>query len=138
MWSHGLRHGQGTWADSTGATKYTGGWKHDQKHGWGIMRYSSGSVFEGEWAYDKKKGFGTMYWAAHMERYRGEWDNDTSDGIGEHTYFAGLRPSEHSQASVIRCNRYVGMMRAGKRNGEGCMLYGTGTSACTTPPAIHL
>lgn len=129
MWASGLRHGHGTWTDGTGANRYTGEWRHDQRHGWGIMQYPSGGVFEGEWAYDKKHGFGTMYWTAHMERYRGNWEHNAPHGVGEHTYFAGLRPSEESRAFVIRCNRYIGMMRSGKRDGEGCMLYGSGAAA---------
>lgn len=129
MWAHGLRHGHGTWTDGTGANRYTGEWKHDQRHGWGIMQYPSGGIFEGEWANDKKNGFGTMYWTAHMERYRGNWAHNAPHGVGEHTYFAGLRPTENSQAFVIRCNRYIGMMRDGKRDGEGCMLYGSGAAA---------
>eukprot|EP00892_Ulva_mutabilis_P010921 jgi/Ulvmu1/8200/UM041_0009.1 len=126
MWVDGLRHGQGTWADAAGENKYSGAWRSDQKHGWGIMQYPSGSVFEGEWAHDKKHGFGTMYWTDDMERYRGEWQHDTPHGIGEHTYFAGLRPNKETPAHVVRCNRYIGMMHNGKRHGEGCMLYGTG------------
>lgn len=63
-----------------------------------------------------------------MERYRGDWQGDSPHGVGEHTYFAGLRPSKHMPAFVIRCNRYIGMMNVGKRHGEGCMLYGSGTS----------
>lgn len=128
MWERGQRHGQGIWSDATGENKYTGEWKHDQKHGWGIMQYPSGGTFEGEWAYDKKNGFGTMYWTCHMERYRGYWADNAPHGVGEHTYFGGLRPTPRAPASVMRCNRYLGMMHAGKRHGEGCMLFGSGVT----------
>jgi hypothetical protein len=125
----GVRHGRGVitlCADQTHS--YDGGWRMDQKHGWGTMKYSSGSQYEGEWKGDMKHGYGTMYWAQRQERYRGYWDSDLQHGVGEHVWYAGIQPSLPSHALFLRFNRYVGMMSAGHRHGEGTMLYSTGTN----------
>jgi hypothetical protein len=125
----GLRHGKGSLKLGEDVSHgYAGDWINDQKHGWGTMVFPSGSVFEGQWQHDSKCGFGTMYWTDRQERYRGFWDANVQSGVGEHVWYDGLKPELPSHATLLRCNRYVGMMKDGRRNGEGTMLYSGGAA----------
>ena len=42
------------------------------RHGYGTMRYPSGSSYEGEWKEDKKSGKGAMIWKDVDEVYTGQ------------------------------------------------------------------
>lgn len=49
-----MRHGQGTLEyDAAGRSAYVGAWESDQRHGRGVLRYASGTTYEGDWAADR-------------------------------------------------------------------------------------
>ena len=127
QWSGGLRHGTGI-LTFKGPEKhfYSGEWNQDQKHGWGVMQYPSGSAYEGEWEADRKHGFGTMYWTKSQQRYRGGWKDNQPHGVGEHVWYGGACGAKDTRAALLRCNRFVGMMVGGQRHGEGAMQYASG------------
>jgi hypothetical protein len=127
MFSNGLRHGKGTLVlEGRHPQRYDGEWVDDQKHGWGIMTFASGDVYEGNWRHDKKDGFGKAIWTGVHQKYQGYWKDNIQCGLGEHVWFGRDQPRTKSHASIIRQNRYVGLMANGRRNAEGTMFYSTG------------
>ena len=58
--------------------KYEGQWKNNKMHGFGIIVWPGGDIFEGEFNEDKKCGFGVFY--SQNKIYMGIWKNNKLDG----------------------------------------------------------
>ena len=58
--------------------KYHGEWKNNKMHGFGIIVWPSGDVFEGEFHEDKKNGFGVFY--NKQKIYICIWKNNKPEG----------------------------------------------------------
>ena len=54
---------------------YSGHFKNDKKHGYGIYTWASGDKYDGEWVSNKKHGHGIQTWADGT-KYEGEWVSD--------------------------------------------------------------
>ena len=59
---------------------YDGAWNDNCRHGYGIMKWSDGSVFKGDWKKDMRF-YGTMIMVTGSE-YTGFWKNDKFHGKG--------------------------------------------------------
>lgn len=96
-WSDGKRHGYGSCTvakEGGGAHRYDGQWQYGalhgygedvcpdgtyrglhrcgKRHGYGVMVFSNGAVYEGQWADDMPTGYGTLrYPTGYL--YRGWW-----------------------------------------------------------------
>jgi len=53
---------------------YEGNYKDDQKSGYGVFRWPSGSWFEGHFKQDYRHGYGIMHWVDGT-KYEGQWVN---------------------------------------------------------------
>ncbi|KAL6044463.1 MORN repeat protein [Balamuthia mandrillaris] len=91
---------------------YEGGWLNDQRNGQGTMTYNNGDKFEGTWSDDRRNGKGTLTSADGTFQYDGEWKDDLMEGQG---------------TLIINQTKYEGMLKAGKRYGEGTYTTPTGT-----------
>lgn len=72
------------------------------------VKYTDGSVYEGDWALNKREGNGKMTWR-NGDVYQGEWKGDLQNGRGLMMYWDG--------------SRYNGEWRTGQRNGKGEMTW---------------
>ena len=71
---------------STFEKRYIGEFKHDFKHGLGIMKFSNGDIYEGEFRNDKRNGIGKYIFLTTGHDcllYIGEFSNDTMSGEGK-------------------------------------------------------
>ena len=50
-------------------------------HGYGIMTWNDGRIYEGEYADDLRQGFGSFFWA-DGRKYIGKWENGKQHGKG--------------------------------------------------------
>jgi hypothetical protein len=62
---------------------YDGGWKNDQYHGKGTLKYANGNVHSGEWKNGKRHGKGTLKYANGAE-CEGVWADDKMVGEGNY------------------------------------------------------
>ncbi len=69
---------------------YEGGTLNGKKHGWGILRYSEKSYYEGNWEEDLRHGFGKEITLDEkdsiLEQYEGFWAKDERNGWGRFDY----------------------------------------------------
>jgi hypothetical protein len=71
----GLKEGKGTWRkhkDDLKSNRYTGGYLHDKKHGYGEFYWMSGNIYKGNYVNDERDGFGEMYFTDGTI-YKGDW-----------------------------------------------------------------
>lgn len=98
------RTGYGVYVSQATGCSYTGVFKNNKRHGFGILIHSQFGKYAGEFFEDKKHGEGTLI-LSDASSYHGEFSNGAFDGNG------------------TLCERdgsvYVGEWRAGLRNGEG-------------------
>lgn len=69
----GLPHGQGEWKSPEGTESFLGEWKRGKKHGFGLMKFANGDVYEGDWADGKFQDRG-KYTYANGDEFMGLWD----------------------------------------------------------------
>ncbi|XP_053551194.1 radial spoke head 10 homolog B [Bombina bombina] len=123
-WLNGKRHGKGTiYYNKERTSWYEGEWNGGQKEGWGIQRFASGNIYEGQWKENKFHGVGRMRWISADEEYTGEWENGIQNGYGSHTWFTKREPK--TQFSMR--NEYVGSFVSGARHGYGQFNYADGS-----------
>jgi hypothetical protein len=98
------RIGYGVYVSKATGCSYTGVFKNNKRHGFGILIHSQFGKYAGEFCEDKKHGEGTLI-LSDASSYHGGFSNGAFDGKG------------------TLCERdgsvYVGEWRAGLRNGEG-------------------
>lgn len=58
-----MANGRGTLSIANGLMEYTGDWKNDKPHGYGIERFRDGSTYEGEFKEGLKHGNGMFQWS---------------------------------------------------------------------------
>ncbi|XP_075035766.1 radial spoke head 10 homolog B isoform X2 [Mixophyes fleayi] len=122
-WYKGIRHGKGTiFYNAEGTSWYEGEWIHKDKEGWGVQRFKSGNIYEGQWQNNKFHGMGRMKWLSSNEEYMGQWEHGIQNGLGTHTWFLKRVPG--SQYSLR--NEYVGNFVDGVRHGQGRYYYANG------------
>jgi hypothetical protein len=101
-WSENKQHGMGTYYRSDGRID-KGAWKDHQflgnndqlncvsgdcDNGFGIYKYSDGSVYSGEFKNLYRHGQGTYYWQ-NGDKYTGTWIMNNYEGQGTYTYADG-------------------------------------------------
>ena len=139
---NGLRHGRGTFQTLDGIY-YDGEWKNGLKDGKGKIKqegmelegeweegvlkgkcrikWKTGNVFEGELNDNKMCGNGYMIWFNKLEKYTGQWDNNTQNGFGVHVWY------DLKQEMKYFRDRYIGQWKDGKREGYGKFFYSNGS-----------
>ena len=139
---NGLRHGRGTFQTLDGIY-YDGEWKNGLKDGKGKIKqegmelegeweegvlkgkcrikWKTGNVFEGELNDNKMCGNGYMIWFNKLEKYTGQWDNNSQNGFGVHVWY------DLKQEMKYFRDRYIGQWKDGKREGYGKFFYSNGS-----------
>ncbi|MCK9436265.1 MAG: hypothetical protein M0Q12_03535 [Synergistaceae bacterium] len=64
---------------------YSGNWKNDNAHGYGVKTWVSGNKYEGEWLNGSQHGYGVKTWV-NGDKYEGEWLNGSRHGYGVYTW----------------------------------------------------
>lgn len=97
----------------TTSQQYTGDWKENKKHGYGIKIYDNKDKYEGYWENDLRNGKGTYWLCIGKNKYRklysGDWKNNQKEGNGIYFYKDG--------------SCYDGEWKNSKRDGKGLMIY---------------
>ena len=106
----GLPDGYGIKRYNTGDV-YDGQWKGNQKSGKGTYTWKNGDKYEGEWLDDKMNGHGT-YNYANGNVYDGQWKENQKSGKGTFTWKNG--------------NKYVGEWKDDKMYGKGTFTWENG------------
>ena len=142
-WRLGKRHGRGLLQVNSSAAaateglgtssqqqqqQYDGDFENDERHGVGEMAWASGATYSGGVVRGERSGRGEMVWPALGQRLVGEWARGAPCGLGEHTWEQpeGAAGGAGSRATCVMPNRYRGTFLAGRRHGEGAMLYASG------------
>ena len=93
--------------------QYSGDWKENKKHGYGIKIYDNKDKYEGYWENDLRNGKGTYWLCIGKNKYRklytGDWKNNQKEGHGIYVYKDG--------------SCYDGEWKNSKRDGKGLMIY---------------
>ena len=93
--------------------QYSGDWKENKKHGYGIKIYDNKDKYEGYWENDLRNGKGTYWLCIGKNKYRklytGDWKNNQKEGHGIYFYKDG--------------SCYDGEWKNSKRDGKGLMIY---------------
>lgn len=104
-----------------------GGWQADERHGFGVMKYSNGDVYQGDFRKGDIQGQGTKIFASGRS-YKGAWVEGRREGFGTMTYPDGetyvgeyLRNRKHGNGKITYANgsTYEGTFVANKRQGKG-------------------
>ncbi|XP_032086892.1 radial spoke head 10 homolog B-like [Thamnophis elegans] len=123
QWVEGKRHGKGTiYYNESGSSWYEGDFVNNIKSGWGVRRYKSGNIYEGQWERDLRHGEGRMRWLTSNQEYTGMWVNGIQHGLGTHTWY--LKRIAGSQYPLR--NEYVGNFVNGDRHGHGKFFFASG------------
>ena len=106
--NNGLKTGFGIQKWSNG-TIFKGNFKNDRINGWGIVTYSSQNIFKGKFSNDKANGFG-IYLFKNGKRKMGYWFNDVLIGIGceyeNDEYFYGeFQNSEKYGLGIVKSQK---------------------------------
>ena len=93
--------------------QYSGDWKENKKHGYGIKIYDNKDKYEGYWENDLRNGKGTYWLCIGKNKYRklytGDWKNNQKEGHGIYFYKDG--------------SCYDGEWKNSKRDVKGLMIY---------------
>jgi hypothetical protein len=114
--------------------KYTGSWKDNMKHGFGIQVYENGDKYEGGWHENTRNGQGTL-WVRDQKkslrrRYTGDWLSDMKEGRGTmfyenedryDGYWSQNQPTGEGRMIYSNGDVYVGQWSFGKRSGYGAL-----------------
>ena len=76
-------HGKGVMKFQSGS-RYEGSWENGKIHGRGLMVWENGSRYEGEWRAGKRSGYGTYIWP-DGSKYEGAWSENRRNGRGTYT-----------------------------------------------------
>jgi len=106
-----LRHGFGIYTLPDGSI-YDGEWRENNPNGWGLFRWPDGSEYQGPWKDGKRNGTNGILIAADGFRYEGAWANNAMEGIGVATYPNG--------------QIYEGKWVGGRREGRGTIRFTNG------------
>lgn len=70
--------------------KYTGEFRDNHRHGFGVYEFPNGDVYQGEFVEGDMEGKGT-YQYANGDVYEGAFKDNQPDGVGEFRYQDGTR-----------------------------------------------
>jgi hypothetical protein len=99
---HNQRWGHGTY--TTSETSFTGEWKDDKQHGFGVLRGPTGE-YKGHFEFDLPHGQGTRTWR-DGSTYTGMYDRGMRQGQGVHSF---AQP-----AGMVYSGAWVGDRRHGQ------------------------
>lgn len=107
----GLREGVGKFEDGENV-KFAGYWSKGEKKGFGIERYPSGDIYEGEFSNNLKNGIGRYHHKLDQSVYTGEFKDGLRCGFGK-----------------LECQDfiYIGDWENGQKSGKGYQYYKSGT-----------
>ncbi|KAK7919824.1 hypothetical protein WMY93_011108 [Mugilogobius chulae] len=127
-WHKGKRQGKGAiYYNQDKTSWYKGDWVVNKIEGFGVRRYPSGNIYQGEWMNNLRHGEGKMQWFLNGQQYEGTWYNGIQHGYGKHTWILTREDgSRYSQS-----NQYVGDFVNGKRHGQGTFYYADGAGIFT-------
>eukprot|EP00435_Cladocopium_sp_Y103_P044172 s1820_g12.t1 len=111
QWKGNMRHGFGIHVEADGST-YEGQWIEDKAHGTGRLEHSDGATYDGNWRGSMKHGQGT-YVHSDGSKYTGDWLNDLQSGNGSEEWSDGAT--------------YSGQYLAGRKNGKGKYTWPNGS-----------
>ncbi|KAI2505897.1 hypothetical protein MHU86_8496 [Fragilaria crotonensis] len=124
------RTGYGVYVSKSTGCSYTGVFKNNKRHGFGILIHSQFGKFAGDFYEDKKHGEGTLI-LSDASSYHGGFSNGAFDGKGtlcerDGTVYvgewrAGLRHGEGME-TMSDGRVYKGTFKNGKREGNGTLL----------------
>jgi len=95
-----------------GEAKYTGSFKDEMKHGYGVLQFRDGLHYKGQFQNDNISGYGVATWPEKI--YEGHWKNNQKHGTGKESYADG--------------RRYIGEFRNDKKEGYGEFYWHNGSS----------
>ena len=78
-----LRHGHGVIRYESG-TVYDGQWQNDRRSGFGKMTFECGDTYEGQWQDGRYHGKGKYCSSSGGDEYDGEWKADKPHGFGRY------------------------------------------------------
>ncbi|KAF8777177.1 MORN repeat-containing protein 3-like [Argiope bruennichi] len=116
LWKDNEKHGFGIQESIKDKITYRGSWKNGRKHGEGLLYRSntlSEFLYKGEWEKDKRNGQGINFYE-DGGRYEGAWKKDKRHGCGQMDY---------SDGSI-----YVGSWKHDQRSGFGKMWFADGST----------
>merc|ERR1719188_686288 len=90
-----VRHGHGTYTYASEQSlykEYSGQWRNNKKHGFGLLLMRDGSAYAGQWEENQRHGVGVCFsygesgaqgpGSMPTNRYEGEWAKDKKNGLG--------------------------------------------------------
>lgn len=112
---------------------YEGDWDNGRHHGIGVLKKKR-RTYEGSFAFNKRHGEGTQSYKDGLVRYQGQWQKDSRQGtgkfyVGENLYFEGIWKNDHPKSGMCfypNGDRYVGELKASKREGGGTYYFADG------------
>lgn len=105
-----------------------------QPHGWGMMQFLDGQIYEGQVDNGYRWGMGTNTWP-DGQLYCGEWDNHSRNGRGTHTWRDGRRVNGEWRGGHLNGRvtfswpngtSFEGECRMGKKHGRGTHTWASG------------
>lgn len=116
-------------------TGYRGGIEDGIRHGYGVLRLSSGSVYSGEWFRGEMSGEGEWVTANQQGRYVGQWCDNRMSGAGELDVASGAHYTGgwsqgffHNEGELRFSDGtvYRGEFRKGREHGLGTLTSSDG------------
>jgi len=126
----GYREGYGIYISSATGSTYTGNFRHNLRHGYGILIHAQYGKYAGEFVDDKKEGMGTLI-LNDASSYHGGFKGGVFDGKGtlcerDGTVYVGewKRGFRHGDGMETLADGrvYLGGYKDGERDGVGTML----------------
>ncbi len=114
-WTDALRNGEGIqeFSEDSEREHYTGSWKNDVEHGWGVLITKNGEKYEGSISNGIMQGKGTLT-LKDGEKYEGEFWNNKRHGSGIENY------SEDDPDKQVS---YDGEWKENLKSGNGTMIW---------------
>jgi len=98
----------------TGAT-YTGSWKGNLRHGFGVHRWPDGAEYKGQWVNNQAQGMG-MFVHRNNDTYLGQWFENKAHGLGMYRHY-----------DCVGVTLYEGEFVNDRLNGYGVESWGEGS-----------
>ena len=130
----GKKNGKGKLIDFLKNSEYEGEFKNDLKEGYGIEKYSDGSIYKGYFKNDLKEGKGKLIIKdtdKNIIEYKGEFKKDKLYGKGiinwpnKKQYYGELINNEISGYGILKeeKDKYIGYFKNNKKYGYGAIFY---------------
>lgn len=118
-------NGYGVYQDQN--QRYTGFWRNEQPHGYGVKHYTSGECYMGMFKNGKFDQKGTFYWEDGT-RYIGDWQMGKRHGLGKE-----IQPGGKFKEKVYVDDDYIddppkGCILGDPKNGYNVTYYEDGSS----------